>query len=158
MELLAKPSVEFAQILTPEALQFIEKLEREFGSRRRGLLEKRIERQAAIDAGEFPDFLSSTKHIREDNWKVGSIPDDMQNRRVEITGPTDRKMMINALNSGASVFMADFEDANSPTWDNLLQGHINLCDAIDGSISFQNPGGNEYRLDPQVAVLNVRPR
>ncbi len=160
MELLAKSSAdaERAQILTPEALQFIEKLEREFGPRRRGLLEKRIERQAAIDAGEFPDFVSSTKHIREDHWKVGSIPDDMQNRRVEITGPTDRKMMINALNSGASVFMADFEDANSPTWDNLIQGQLNLCEAIDGTIAFRNPDGKEYKLNEQVAVLYVRPR
>src|SRR5512138_311598 len=147
MELLAKSSTEFAQILTPEALQFIEKLEREFGSRRRGLLEKRIERQAAIDAGEFPDFLSSTKHIRDDNWKVGSIPADMQNRRVEITGPTDRKMMINAFNSGASVFMADFEDANSPTWSNLIEGHINLTDAIEHTITYTSPEGKEYKLN-----------
>ncbi len=160
MELLAKSSAdaERAQILTPEALQFIEKLEREFGPRRRGLLDQRVERQATIDAGEFPDFLSSTKHIREDHWKVGSIPDDMQSRRVEITGPTDRKMMINALNSGASVFMADFEDANSPTWDNLIQGQLNLCDAVDGTIAFRNPDGKEYRLNEQVAVLYVRPR
>lgn len=158
MELLAKSSAEFAQILTPEALQFIEKLEREFGPRRRELLEDRVKRQAAIDAGEFPVFLSSTKYIREDNWKVASIPDDMQNRRVEITGPTDRKMMINALNSGASVFMADFEDANSPTWDNLIQGQLNLCDAIEGTISFRNPDGKEYKLNEQVAVLHVRPR
>src|SRR5512140_421986 len=158
MELLAKSSAEFAQSLTPEALQFIEKLEREFGPRRRGLLEKRIERQAAIDNGEFPDFLSSTKHIREDHWQVGSIPDDMQNRRVEITGPTERKMMINALNSGASVFMADFEDANSPTWDNLIQGQLNLCEAIDRTISFRNPDGKEYQLNEHVAVLMVRPR
>ncbi|HEX2995441.1 MAG TPA: hypothetical protein VHP14_11485, partial [Anaerolineales bacterium] len=160
MELLAKSSVdvERAQILTPEALQFIEKLEREFGPRRRGLLEDRTKRQAAIDSGEFPDFLSSTKHIREDNWKVAPIPDDMQSRRVEITGPTDRKMMINALNSGASVFMADFEDANSPTWDNLIQGQLNLCEAVEGTISFRNPDGKEYKLNEQVAVLHVRPR
>jgi malate synthase len=160
MELLAKSSAdaERAQILTPEALQFIEKLEREFGPRRRELLKERTRRQAAIDGGEFPDFLPSTKHIREDNWKVAPIPDDMQSRRVEITGPTDRKMMINALNSGASIFMADFEDANSPTWANLIGGHLNLCDAIEGSISFQNPDGKEYKLNEQVAVLHVRPR
>src|SRR5512138_1415433 len=160
MELLAKSSAdaERAQILTPEALQFIEKLEREFGPRRRGLLEDRVKRQAAIDSGEFPDFLSSTKHIREDHWKVGSIPDDMQDRRVEITGPTDRKMMINALNSGANIFMADFEDANSPTWNNLIEGQINLIDAIDRRISFRNPDGKEYKLNEQVAVLYVRPR
>ncbi|HSK89604.1 MAG TPA: malate synthase A [Anaerolineales bacterium] len=160
MELLAKPSAdaERAQILTPEALQFIEKLEREFGPRRRELLKERTKRQTAIDAGEFPDFLPSTKHIREDHWKVAPIPDDMQSRRVEITGPTDRKMMINALNSGASVFMADFEDANSPTWNNLIEGHINLRDAVRGIISFQNPDGKEYKLNEQVAVLHVRPR
>src|SRR5512138_2049141 len=160
MELLAKSSAdaERAQILTPEALQFIEKLEREFGPRRRGLLDERSKRQAAIDGGEFPDFLSSTKHIREDHWKVGAIPADMQDRRVEITGPTDRKMMINALNSGASVFMADFEDANSPTWDNLIQGQLNLCEAVEGTIAFRNPDGKEYKLNEQVAVLHVRPR
>src|SRR5512141_1655589 len=114
MELLAKSSVdaERAQILTPEALQFIEKLEREFGSRRRGLLEDRIKRQAAIDSGEFPDFLSSTKHIREEHWKVGSIPDDTQTQRADITGPTDRKMKIKTLNSGAIVFKADLEVTN----------------------------------------------
>jgi len=158
MELLAEVSSQFAQVLTPGALQFIEKLEREFGPRRRKLLSDRIERQAAIDAGEFPDFLPSTKHIRDDHWKVASIPDDMQSRRVEITGPTDRKMMINALNAGASVFMADFEDANSPTWNNLIEGHLNLRDAIAGTISFQNPDGKEYKLNEQVAVLHVRPR
>ncbi|HEX9331792.1 MAG TPA: malate synthase A [Anaerolineales bacterium] len=158
MELLAKSSSEFAQILTPEALQFIEKLEREFSPRRRQLLNERTKRQAAIDAGEFPDFLPSTQHIREDYWKVAPIPDDMQSRRVEITGPTDRKMMINALNSGANVFMADFEDANSPTWNNLIEGHLNLRDAIDGVISFRTSNGKEYKLNEQVAVLHVRPR
>jgi malate synthase len=158
MELLAKSSSEFAQILKPEALQFIEKLEREFGPRRRQLLEDRVKRQAAIDAGEFPDFLSSTQHIREDHWKIASIPGDMQSRRVEITGPTDRKMVINALNSGASVFMADFEDANSPTWNNLIEGQLNLCEAIDRTISFRNPDGKEYKLKDDVAVLHVRPR
>jgi malate synthase len=158
MELLAKSRSEFAQILTPEALQFIEKLEREFGPRRRQLLEDRVKWQAAIDAGEFPDFLVSTQHIRDDNWKVAPIPGDMQSRRVEITGPTDRKTVINALNSGASVFMADFEDANSPTWMNLIEGQINLRDAIDRTISFCTPDGKEYKLNEQVAVLHVRPR
>lgn len=158
MELLAKSSPEFAQILTPEALQFIEKLEREFGPRRRELLNDRVKRQAAIDGGELPDFLPSTEYIRKDLWRIASIPSDMQSRRVEITGPTDRKMIINALNSGASVFMADFEDANSPTWENLIQGQINLRDAIEGTISLQNPDGKEYKLNEQVAVLHVRPR
>jgi malate synthase len=158
MDVLGRVTSDYAQVLTPEALEFIEKLQHEFGDRRLELLAARKERQAALDGGKRPDFLLSTQHIRDANWQVAPIPADLQNRRVEITGPTDRKMMINALNSGASVFMADFEDANSPTWDNMIQGHINLCDAIEGSISFQNPDGKEYRLNEQVAVLNVRPR
>src|ERR1041384_47444 len=158
MELLAKSSAEFAQILTPEALQFIEALEREFGPRRRQLLQDRARRQEAIDAREFPDFLSPKEHIRDDHWKIAPIPDDMQSRRVEITGPTDRKMVINALNSGANVFMADFEGANSPTRSNLIEGQINLIDAIERRISFRNPDGKEYKLNEQVAVLYVRPR
>ncbi|MGE5251456.1 MAG: malate synthase A, partial [Bacteroidota bacterium] len=158
MEILGRVPPEYADILTPEALRFIERLELEFGPRRGELLEQRRARQAALDAGERPDFLPSTQDIRTAAWKVGPIPADLQDRRVEITGPTDRKMMINALNSGASVFMADFEDANSPTWDNMIQGHINLRDAIDGSISFRAPDGRNYRLGQQVAVLMVRPR
>ena len=149
----------FAEVLTPEALSFVAQLDRAFGDRRRALLERRIERQAAIDAGQLPDFLSETASIRGDrDWKVAPIPDDLQERHVEITGPAERKMMINALNSGASVFMADFEDANSPTWQNMVEGHLNLRDAIDRTITFVNPDGKVYRLDDKTAVLMVRPR
>jgi len=150
---------EFAEILTPQALSFVVKLEREFRETRQTLLKKRAERQVEIDNGTMPDFLPVTKKIRDDlSWKVASIPDDLQNRRVEITGPVERKMMINALNSGANLFMADFEDANSPTWQNLLQGHLNLRDAIDRTISFTSPEGKQYRLNEEVATLMLRPR
>jgi malate synthase len=122
-----KVAPQFAEVLIPEALGFVAKLEREFRERRQMLLQKRVSRQAEIDAGMKPDFLAATKPIRDDAlWKVTPIPADLQNRRVEITGPVERKMMINALNSGANVFMADFEDANSPTWQNMPQGHPNL--------------------------------
>src|SRR5262245_6347014 len=131
VEILGKIPPQYAEILTPAALAFIAKLERELGPTRHELLQKRKERQAEIDAGAKPDFLPATAHIRQEaSWKIAPLPPDLQNRRVEITGPVERKMMINALNSGANVFMADFEDANSPTWDNLIQGHINLRDAI----------------------------
>lgn len=150
---------QFEEILTPEALEFLAKLQREFNPRRLELLKKRQERQREIDAGKMPDFLPETRRIREDpDWRVGSIPADLQNRHVEITGPVERKMMINALNSGANVFMADFEDANSPTWYNVIQGHINLRDAIDRTISFTSPEGKRYELNPKIAVLMVRPR
>jgi malate synthase len=159
LEINGKVTSEFAEILTPEALGFVAKLEREFSGNRRTLLQKRIGRQAEIDAGTMPDFLPATKHIREDaSWKVAPIPADLQSRRVEITGPVERKMMINALNSGANVFMADFEDANSPTWQNQMQGHINLRDAIDRTISFISPEGKHYKLNEEIAVLLVRPR
>ncbi len=158
MKITGKSSAATAQVLTPEALGFIEQLEHEFGARRRALLEARAERQKEIDAGKMPDFVSGTAGIRESDWTVAAVPDELQNRRVEITGPTDRKMMINALNSGASVFMADFEDANSPTWKNMVEGHVNLRDAIERTITFTSPEGKEYRLNNQVAVLMVRPR
>ncbi len=158
MKIQGKPSAESAQVLTPDALSFIEKLQHEFGPRRCALLEARAERQKEIEAGRLPDFLSGTAGIREADWTAAPVPDDLQNRRVEITGPTDRKMMINALNSGASVFMADFEDANSPTWKNLMEGHINLRDAIERIITFTSPDGKEYKLNEQVALLMVRPR
>ncbi len=158
MEIKAKPSPASKAVLTAEALAFLEKLEHEFGARRRELLAARVERQKEIDAGQLPDFLAGTTGIRNSDWQVAATPDDLQSRRVEITGPTDRKMMINALNSGANVFMADFEDANSPTWSNLMQGHINLRDAIERTISYTSPDGKEYRLNEQVAVLLVRPR
>ncbi len=148
----------FAEILTPEALAFVAKLHRAFDARRREALERRQERQAMLDAGGTLDFLAETKAIREDDWTCASIPADLRDRRVEITGPTDRKMVINALNSGAKMFMADFEDANSPTWENMVEGQINLRDAIRRTISFTNPAGKEYRLKEQTATLLVRPR
>jgi malate synthase len=148
----------FPEILTPEALRFVARLQREFNSRRKELLERRERRQAEINEGKRPDFLPETAHIREADWQVAPIPPDLQDRRVEITGPTDRKMVINALNSGAKVFMADFEDANAPTWNNMVDGHINLRDAIRRMITFTSPEGKEYRLKDQTAVLLVRPR
>lgn len=149
---------EHESILTPEALEFVEKLERKFGSRRVALLNEREKVQKEIDRGKDPDFLQETKEIRQGNWTIDPIPDDLQDRRVEITGPVDRKMVINALNSGAKVFMADFEDANAPTWDNCIEGQINLRDANLGSISFMNDKGKLYQLSANPAVLKVRPR
>ena len=134
------------------------KLQRELGKRRIECLKRRQERQARLDAGESLDFLSETKDIRDGDWTCASIPADLRDRRVEITGPTDRKMVINALNSGAKMFMADFEDANSPTWRNMIEGQINLRDAIRRVISFSSPEGKEYKLGEQVATLLVRPR
>ncbi|MGB9473609.1 MAG: malate synthase A [Candidatus Udaeobacter sp.] len=145
-------------ILTPEALSFVAKLHRAFESRRRGCLQNRQDRQQAFDRGESLDFLTETKHIRDGDWICAPVPRDLQDRRVEITGPTDRKMVINALNSGAKVFMADFEDANAPTWANMVEGQINLRDAIRRTITFTNPQGREYRLNQRTAVLFVRPR
>src|SRR5919201_3316215 len=149
---------EFAKILTSGALTFVAKLHREFDARRNEALKARQDRQARFDAGEMPDFLTVTKHIRESEWRCARIPQDMCDRRVEITGPTDRKMVINALNSGAKMYMAEFEDANSPTWQNMVEGQINLRDAIRRTISFQNPEGKYYRLQDDLAVLLVRPR
>ncbi len=146
------------EVLTSDALEFVAALQREFGRRRDALLASRRERQAELDGGASLDFLSPTKHIRESDWRVSPVPADLQVRKVEITGPTDRKMVINALNSGASVFMADFEDANTPTWDNMVDGHVNLADAIAGTIEFKNPDGREYRLNERTATLVVRPR
>jgi malate synthase len=147
-----------AEVLTPEALEFVGSLQREFGARREELLKARDERQARLDAGESPEFLATTKSVRESEWKVAPPPKDLQDRRVEITGPTDRKMLINALNSGARVFMADFEDANTPTWSNLVEGQVNLTDAIERTLDFDSPEGKQYRLNPMVATLVVRPR
>ena len=159
VEITGRYSPEFAEILTPEAMAFVAKLQREFNSRRLSHLEKRIEQQAEIDAGKMPDFPGSTKHICDDkSWKVAPTPDDLQDRRTEITGPVERKMMINALNSGAKVFMADFEDANSPTWTNAIEGQINCRDAINRTITFSSPDGKEYKLNEQIATLMVRPR
>jgi len=150
---------DFESILNPGALSFVAKLHRTFNARREALLKKREERQQEIDGGKLPDFLPETAHIRNGNWTIAPVPPDLQDRRVEITGPAgDRKMVINALNSGAKVFMADFEDANSPTWRNSVQGQINLRDAIRRTIEYTAPGGKEYRLNPQTAVLIARPR
>src|SRR3954451_12329512 len=129
---------EWEPILTPEALQFVAALHRELNPRREELLAKREERKARLDAGERPDFLEEARGSRESDWTVAEIPGDLLDRRVEITGPVDRKMMINALNSGANVFMADFEDANAPTWANNLDGHLNLRDAVRRTITFNS--------------------
>ena len=146
------------EILTEQAIAFLSELSREFEPRRQELLTRRKVRQKVLDGGTLPDFLPETASVRTKEWKVAPIPKDLQDRRVEITGPVDRKMIINALNSGASVFMADFEDANSPTWSNNLDGQINLRDAIRGSITFSSPEGKTYKLNPQIATLVVRPR
>ncbi len=158
LEITADVPPAFEAILTPDALAFVEKLERSFGQRRRELLQKRAERQAAIDAGVMPDFLPETAAIRQSDWTVAPIPDDLQDRRVEITGPVDRKMIINALNSGANVYMADFEDSHSPTWAATIAGQINLADAVRGTITFTNPNGKFYQLNEKTATLMVRPR
>jgi malate synthase len=159
MEIKAPATGQMAEILTPAALAFLEKLVREFEPTRQKILAKRVERQKKIDGGAMPDFLSATKSIRDDkSWRVASIPADLQDRRTEITGPVDRKMVINALNSGAKVFMADFEDAMSPTWKNLIEGQFNLRDAVRRSISFASPEGKKYSLNEKTATLMVRPR
>jgi malate synthase len=155
VELRGEPDDE---ILSGDALAFLADLQRTFGSRREELLAARTARQARLLAGELPDFLEETRSVREDDsWRVAAAPPDLQDRRVEITGPTDRKMVINALNSGARVFMADFEDANSPTWSNLVEGQRNMLDAIEQTISLDT-GEKSYRLNDQTATLLVRPR
>lgn len=146
-----------AEILTPEALAFVAELHRRFDAERRRLLSARMERQERLDAGERPDFLEETRELRQSDWQVAPAPPELQDRRVEITGPVDRKMVINALNSGARVFMADFEDANSPTWANNVEGQVNLGDANAGSISLDT-GEKTYELGDDPAVLLVRPR
>ncbi|MGH9362402.1 MAG: malate synthase A, partial [Thermoanaerobaculia bacterium] len=148
----------YRQILTPGALYFVAELARRYGPALRRLLEARAERQAAISAGALPDFLPETEPIRRAKWTVAPPPADLLDRRVEITGPVDRKMIINALNSGARVFMADFEDSNSPTWENTIQGQVNLRDAVRRTIDFEGPQGKLYTLNPETAVLMVRPR
>jgi malate synthase len=146
------------EVLTEPALAFVADLHRRFNPRRQELLARRYARQQALDAGEQPGFLAETQAVRQGDWSVASAPADLDDRRVEITGPTERKMMINALNSGAKVFMADFEDALSPTWENVIQGQINCSDAIRRTIEFQNPDGRVYTLNETVATLLVRPR
>src|SRR5436305_6815926 len=148
----------FERVLTPEALEFVAERERRFGPRRRELVEARAQRRARLRAGEMLGFLPETREIRESDWKVAPAPEDMQQRWVEITGPTDRKMVINALNSGADGFMADFEDANAPTWRNMVGGHINLRDAVEGTITHDGSDGRHYELAERVATLLVRPR
>ncbi len=158
IEVIGALTPAYRKVLTPEALKFVARLVRKHGPRREQLLALREERQAKIDAGKLPNFLPETKHVRSGKWTIKGIPADLQDRRVEITGPVDRKMIINALNSGAKCFMADFEDSAAPTWELMIQGHINLRDAIRRSISFTSPEGKEYKLNPEVATLIVRPR
>lgn len=145
------------EILTPEALAFVADLHRRFEGRRQELMAAREARQERLDAGERPDFLPETAHVREGDWRIAPLPADLRDRRVEITGPVDRKMIINALNSGARVFMADFEDASSPTWENCVDGQINLRDAVRRTIRLET-NGKTYQLNEKTAVLLVRPR
>ncbi len=159
LEVCGSLNADYREILTPEALAFVADLNRHFNGRRLELLQARQDRQTCLDGGDLPDFLPETASIRNSEWSVAPLPPDLIDRRVEITGPVDRKMIINALNSGAKVFMADFEDSNSPTWENCVSGQINLRDAVNGSISYQNPENNKsYALGPKTAVLMVRPR
>src|SRR3954452_9074334 len=150
-------TADFAQILTPQALDFVAKLHRTFEPRRQEVLARRAARQKEFDGGKLPDFLPETRQVRENDWKVAAQPKDMLDRRVEITGPTDRKMVINALNCGASTFMADFEDANCPTWFNMIDGQINLRDAVRRTITLEQ-GAKRYQLKDKTAVLIPRPR
>jgi malate synthase len=158
LEVTGQLTSEYRKILTPAALDFIAALAGRFTARRDELLAMRHERQMRLDAGVMPDFLPETAEIRRGQWRVASAPADLQDRRVEITGPVERKIIINALNSGARVFMADFEDAHAPTWDGTIQGQINLRDAVNRTIEFTNPKGKKYRLNESVATLIVRPR
>src|SRR6478672_3535260 len=158
LKITAPLSDAYRQILSAEALEFLVHLSKEFEPRRQELLERRQTRQAEIDSGKLPDFLEETAAIRSGAWAVAPIPKDLEDRRVEITGPVDRKMIINALNSGASVFMADFEDSNSPTWQNNLEGQANLRDAVNGTITYTSPEGKQYKLNDKIATLLVRPR
>jgi malate synthase len=146
------------EILTPDALEFVAELVALFGEQREFLLRRRRGVQEEIDAGKLPDFLPGTRNIRDASWTVAPVAKDLEDRRVEITGPVERKMVINALNSGAKVFMADFEDSHSPTWDGTIQGQINLRDAIRGTIEYTSPEGKHYQLNKTVATLMVRPR
>ena len=157
IEVRSELQPEWDSILSDEALAFVALLHKEFNPRREELLAAREERKKRLDAGELPDFLPETREIRESDWTVAPIPADLVDRRVEITGPVDRKMIINALNSGANVFMADFEDANSPTWENNVQGQLNLFDAVRRTIALDT-GAKQYKLNEKIATLVVRPR
>ena len=158
LDVLGPVTEEQTEILSPEALEFFAALQREFNPRRLRLLRQRELRQEAIDRGAMPGFLPETQSVRQGNWQVLPVPEDLRERRVEITGPVDRKMVINALNSGASCYMADFEDAHSPTWEATLEGQRNLRDAVRGTIEYVNPDGKRYQLTHRVATLLVRPR
>ncbi len=158
VQVLGAMTPEYAEILTFDALSFLAKLHRGFDARRSELLDRRSARQQELDAGKLLDFLPDTRGIRQADWNVAPVPADLQDRRVEITGPTDRKMVINALNSGANMFMADFEDSSTPTWDNQIQGQINVRDAVRGTIAFTRPEGKQYKLNDKTATLLVRPR
>src|SRR5438445_34841 len=158
LELKGHHALAQARVLTPEALQFVARLQEEFGPTRAALLHRRAVRQNEIDQDALPDFLPATAPVRAGRWQVAAAPADLQDRRVEITGPVERKMMINALNSGARVFMADFEDALSPTWDNVVQGQANLQDAVRGTLDYTSPDGRVYQLGERTATLMVRPR
>ncbi|HJR67611.1 MAG TPA: malate synthase A [Gemmatimonadaceae bacterium] len=149
---------DFPRVLTEDALAFVARLHREFNPTREALLRARIDRQRELDGGAAPGFLGNTASIRESEWRVAAAPRDLEDRRVEITGPVERKMMINALNSGASCFMADFEDALSPTWENIVVGQGNLMDAVRRTLDFASPEGKQYRLNETIATLLVRPR
>src|ERR1043165_7276699 len=158
IEPLGSTPPDSGEILTPEALRFVAKLARRFEPTRQALLRNRLLRHEEINAGKMPDFLAETRELRQSEWKIASAPKDLQDRRVEITGPVDRKMVINALNSGASVYMADFEDAHSPTWEATIAGQVNVRDAIRRTIRFESPDGKKYALNPTIATLMVRPR
>ncbi|MFG1351124.1 malate synthase A [Xanthobacter autotrophicus] len=159
IEIIGELGPRFDEILTPEALDFVAGLHRTFNPTRTALLARRVERQAKFDAGDLPDFLAETAHIRAADWTIADLPADLLDRRVEITGPVDRKMIVNALNSGAKVFMADFEDATSPVWANMIEGQINLKDRWAGAIDFTDAtSGKAYKLGPNPAVLIIRPR
>jgi malate synthase len=148
----------YERILTPGALNFVAALHRKYNAQRKALLDLRKERQRELENGELPCFADHTWLIREGVWQVAPVPECLQDRRVEITGPVDRKMIINALNSGAKVFMADFEDSTSPTWQNIVEGQLNLRDALRGDIAYESPDGRQYSLNEEVAVIMVRPR
>ena len=158
LELRGESSRTFDSVLTPDALEFVAELQAEFGPRRQELLDRRVKRRAELAGGAALGFLDETADVREGDWQVAPAPDDLQQRWVEITGPTERKMVINALNSGADGFMSDFEDANAPGWRNMIEGHINLRDAIEGTITYDGSDGRHYALGETPATLLVRPR
>jgi malate synthase len=157
-DLAHTPSTHAATILSPEAREFVGELAENFNQQRLELLAQRQLRQQQFDAGQLPDFLEETRSVRETDWQVAALPAELCDRRVEITGPVERKMIINALNSGARVFMADFEDSSSPTWDNMVDGQHHLRDAVRRRIEYTNPDGRRYTLADDPAVLMVRPR